>query len=72
VIGLGKKSRNIYLLDFGMAKKYKDSKTNEHIPFRQKKQLLGSPLFASINSHKGFETSRRDDLESLVYMMIFF
>ncbi|EGR32080.1 hypothetical protein IMG5_097570, partial [Ichthyophthirius multifiliis] len=62
----------IFQLNFGSAKKYKDSQTHEHIPFREKKPLIGASRFASINAHLGYELSRRDDIESLAYMLIYF
>ena len=53
IMGLGKKSKNVYMLDFGCAKRWKDNKTNEHIPSKTKKQLISHPYFASINAMKG-------------------
>lgn len=58
VVGIGKKSKNIYIVDFGLAKKYRDSTTYEHIPFREKKPLISSARYASLNAHKGYEISR--------------
>ena len=55
LIGLVKKSKSIYIIDFGLSKKYKDSKTSDHIPFRDKKPLIGTARYASINAHKGIE-----------------
>lgn len=62
----------IYLIDFGFCKKYVlyDSKT--HIPFREGKGVMGSKNYMSINIHNGYEPSRRDDLESIGYMMLYF
>lgn len=54
-MGLGKKTRNIFSIDFGLSKKYRDIKTHEHIAFRDKKPLIGTARYASINAHKGFE-----------------
>lgn len=71
-IGRESKSNKIYLIDFGLAKYYKDKSTSEHIPFRKNKDLTGTPIYSSINSHKGFEESRRDDIESLLYTILFF
>ena len=61
----------LHLIDFGLAKRYIDPKTGEHIPSKTGKSLLGKPQFASLNSHAGCEMSRRDDLESLSYMLLF-
>lgn len=53
------------------AKKYLD-KDGNHIALQEGKSLTGTLLFATVNNHKGCEHSRRDDLESLAYMMIYF
>lgn len=63
------------IIDFGLAKKYRDPVSGYHIPFSRHPHGLhgvGTSLFASINTHLGLESSRRDDLESLAYMLIYF
>ena len=72
VIGQKGKERTIFLIDFGLSRKYINERTLEHIPLKDKRPILGTVRYISINTHLGFEQSRRDDLESLAYIMIYF
>lgn len=66
------KNSVIYLIDFGLAKKYRDDISKIHISFKENKTLTGTARYASRNSHNGLEQSRRDDLESLAYVLLYF
>ena len=71
VIGRKNKERTIYLIDFGLSKKYIND-NNIHISMKKERNIIGTVRYISMNTHQGFEQSRRDDLESLIYIIIYF
>ena len=72
VMGLQDASKTLYLLDFGLAKKYRSSVTLVQYPLINKKRLTGTARYASINALRGYEQSRRDDLEAVGYVLMYF
>ena len=71
LMGLNNNKSIVYICDFGLCKQFRD-KNGKHIPFKDGKSLTGTVRYASIYNHLGYEQSRRDDLESLAYSLIYF
>jgi serine/threonine protein kinase len=72
LIGKETTEKTIYLLDFGLAKRYRDEYTHIHIPLKENRNLTGTARYASCNAHNGLEQSRRDDMESIAYVILYF
>lgn len=72
MVGKNDKRDTVFIIDFGLAKRYMDTKTGQHIPFKEGKSLVGTARYASIASHQGKEQGRKDDLESLGFLLLYF
>lgn len=62
----------MHLIDFGLSKRYKDPNTGRHIDYKEGKQLTGTARYASLNTHLGIEQARRDDLEQIGLVLMYF
>src|SRR5215471_15023174 len=71
-MGVGSHNNRVSVINFGLAMKYRDVKTHCHILYSEHHHLVGTAAFASLNNHEGVQQSRRDDLESLGYVLIYF
>lgn len=72
LVGIDNNSHLLYAIDFGLSERYRDPNTHSHVSFKEGRPLVGTARYMSINNHLGIEASRRDDLESLGYMLVYF
>lgn len=70
-VGLNQKSHIVFIIDFGLSRKYRLT-SQQHIKFEQKKKLTGTARYSSINALRGYEQSRRDDVEAIGYVLLYF
>lgn len=71
IMGRGKTANQVFIIDFGLSKRFEDPKTLQHIPYVGNKSLTGTARYASVSAMKGYEQSRRDDMESLGYVWMY-
>jgi serine/threonine protein kinase len=71
LIGRGDEHSVVYLIDFGLSSRYVDFLTHEHAPYRESREVVGTARYISVNTHIGVAASRRDDLESLAYLIVY-
>lgn len=71
LMGLGSQRTRVFMIDFGLAKRYYRPSTRKHIPYYESNQLIGTARYASVHAHFA-EQGRRDDLESVGYLLIYF
>ena len=72
MIGRGQNEKKIYIIDFGLAKKYYSVSKAQHIKFITGKHLIGTARYCGRNAHRGYEQGRRDDIESIGYVLMYF
>ena len=72
MIGRGQNEKIIYIIDFGLAKKYYSVSKAQHIKFITGKHLIGTARYCGRNAHRGYEQGRRDDIESIGYVLMYF
>ena len=71
VTGVNNKAYNLYVIDFGLSREYKDNESKQHYPLIKKKKLCGTARYASVHAFECYEQSRRDDLESVSYVAVY-
>lgn len=72
LMGVRKRGNMVYIIDFGLSKRFRDPETCLHILFREDKNFIGTTRYASVNAHLGVKQAHRDGLESLAFILIYF
>ncbi|KAL4472054.1 hypothetical protein ABPG72_007103 [Tetrahymena utriculariae] len=71
LMGRGRNAHIVYIVDFGLAKKLV-TRNGSHIPYKENKNFTGTARYASLTTHIGIEQGRRDDLEGMMYVLLYF
>lgn len=69
VTGYNQDSNNLYLIDYGLSKQFISE--SEHVPLKNTKKFCGTVRYASIAAHESMEQSRKDDLETIGYILVY-
>lgn len=72
MMGVGNYDQYVHLIDFGLSRKYRSGRTGRHILLKSNCSLTGTARYASVNAHQGIEQTRRDDMESLGFLLMYF
>lgn len=71
-MGTGTASHKLFMVDFGLCKPYRDMNSKILVPYKEATSMVGTIRYSSLSSHLGIDQSRRDDLESICYLLIYF
>jgi serine/threonine protein kinase len=71
LFGCGPRRSVLRLIDFGLSTRYCDRETLRHLPYREHGAVVGTARYLAVNGHLGIEETRRDDLESVGYVLLY-